>query len=71
MAALSELSGHYLLPDFETVWEYVREIVDLGSTDGMSGRAEYYVDGFTEEINREILEDLHIYLREKLVPEGV
>ena len=71
VAALSELSGVYLLPDFETVWESVRQIVDLGSTDGMSGLAEYQVDGFSEEINREILENLHAYLKERLVPEGI
>ena len=71
VAALSELSGRYLLPDFETTWDYVREIVNLGSTDGMSGQAEYHVDGFSEEVNREILEDIHLYLKKKLVRETI
>ena len=61
-AALSALSGRDLLPTVEEELALMRQTVDLGAVDGMSGVQEYKVDGFTLEENSETVRALRGYL---------
>ena len=61
-AALSDISGRNLLPSIEEEQALVKKTVDLGAVDGMSGKQEYKVDGFTLEENSQTLQALHHYL---------
>ena len=61
-AALSQLSGRDLLPTVEEELALMRQTVDLGAVDGMSGVQEYKVDGFTLEENSETVRALRDYL---------
>ena len=61
-AALSQLSGRDLLPTVEEELALMRQTVDLGAVDGMSGVQEYKVDGFTLEENSETVRALRGYL---------
>ncbi len=65
VAALSEQSGTNLLPSIEEEQALVKKTVDLGAVDGMSGKQEYKVDGFTLAENSRTLQALHDYLSAK------
>ncbi|HJO81608.1 MAG: DUF4392 domain-containing protein [SAR202 cluster bacterium] len=62
VAALSEAKGQNLLPSIEDEQALMKQTVDLGAVDGMSGKQEYKVDGFTLEENSQTLQALHDYL---------
>ena len=65
LAALSEQSGRNLLPSVEEQRSVLHAMVARGSTNGMSGLPENKVDGFDEDVNDAILDELHGYLREQ------
>ena len=64
-ASLSKLAGRNLLPTLEQEADLLRRTVDLGSVDGFSAEARYYVDGFSLEENGELLGRLHRLLAEE------
>jgi len=55
LAAMSKLTKTNLLPSFEEVKDYLHFIVNKGATDGIKGAGNYSVDGFSLEIEKEIL----------------
>ena len=63
VAALSLKAGRNLLPSLVDESQCIRYFVDAGGVDGVSGKREYLVDGFTLEENAEILSLLHNYIR--------
>ncbi|MBI9046168.1 MAG: DUF4392 domain-containing protein [Anaerolineaceae bacterium] len=65
VTAISELSGQNFLLSPEKEWEWVCNFVKQGATAGISGKRECMVDGYSEEINGDILRALHGYLAEK------
>ena len=64
-ASLSKLAGRNLLPTLDQEADSLRRTVDLGSVDGFSTEAKYYVDGFSLEENGELLGRLHALLAEE------
>lgn len=48
-----------VLPSYEEVKGYLKEIVKLGSVDGVTKEQVLSVDGFSLEVEKEILSDLH------------
>ena len=62
VAAISKLKGKKLLPSVEEEQELLRQTVEIGAVDGMSGKFENKVDGFTMEENSETVRMLHDYL---------
>ena len=67
VAALSRRRGENLLLSVEAERELVKRVADAGAVDGVSGRSEYRVDGFSLEENSETVARLH----ELLAAEGV
>lgn len=59
-AYLQKLAKVKVLPDYEEVENYLRKIVGLGSVDGVTKTQELSVDGFSLEVEKEILENLHL-----------
>lgn len=59
VAYLQELTGRRLLLDYEEVREYLERIVALGSVDGTNGKCIPTVDGFSLDVEKEILDALH------------
>ena len=59
VAALSQLTGHNLLPSLETDRRLITHLVDQGAVDGTSGENKYYVDNFTLDENAAVLRQLH------------
>lgn len=59
VAYLQELTGERLLLDYEEVRGYLERIVALGSVDGTNGKCIPTVDGFSLEVEQEILDALH------------
>ncbi|MDY0014752.1 MAG: DUF4392 domain-containing protein [Bacteroidales bacterium] len=55
LAAMSNITKTNLLPSFEEVKDYLYFIVNKGATDGIKGAGNYSVDGFSLEIEKEIL----------------
>lgn len=62
VAALSLQKKQNLLPVKEVEQKLLKRIVDLGAVDGMSGRCEYKVDGFSLDENSQTVERLHRFL---------
>ncbi len=58
VAAMSRQCGEDLLPTAGEAQAAIMRVVDLGAVDGISGRAEYTVDGFTIAENLQRLERL-------------
>lgn len=58
-AYLQIMSGERLLPTYSETAKYLQKIVDMGSIDGVTKRHESTVDGFTPEIEREIIDSLN------------
>jgi hypothetical protein len=65
--ALSEMMNRNLLPSNKEIWEIVRSVVDAGGVDGISGEHIYRVDGFSDDIDGEIVDFLHDYLDSRLI----
>ena len=66
LAAMSQISGVNLLPGIEQQRRVLHQIVDLGATNGISGRQEYLVDGFDDDVNDGILRELEDYVTREL-----
>jgi len=58
VAAMSRQCGQDLLPTAEEAQSAIIRIVDLGAVDGISGSAQYSVDGFTLDDSMQLLERL-------------
>lgn len=59
-AYLQTISGHHVMPNYNDVAAYLQKIVNSGSIDGITKKHEPTVDGFSADIEREILCDLNI-----------
>lgn len=55
ITALSKHTGHFLLPSFEWVEDYIGKTVQIGSVDGVTHQKEISVDGKSMVIEKEIL----------------
>ena len=62
VAAISLIKNQNLLVSVEEEKEIIHALVGLGVVDGMSGKAECFVDGFDLDSNSKILQDLHSLL---------
>ncbi len=62
-AYLNLLSGAAVMPDYDEIETYLRHIVSLGSVDGVTRRHTPTVDGFSAEVEREIVENLRERIR--------
>lgn len=58
-AYIQKKTGRKVLPSFEEIRDYLKEIVKLGSVDGVTRKQDLSVDGFSLETEREIIDDLH------------
>ena len=58
VAYLQILSGEEVLVSFAEIEKYLREIIAIGSVDGVTGKKEMRVDGFDMIIEKEILDSL-------------
>jgi len=67
VTALSEMVNRNLLPSSEKMWGLIERVVDSGGVDGISGRQIKLVDGFDYDIDGEIINSLHEYLKERLL----
>lgn len=54
-ACLQELSGKAVMPHYDEIRDYLEKIVALGSVDGVTKRHTPTVDGFSAEVEREIV----------------
>lgn len=54
-ACLQELSGTTVMPRYDEIQAYLSQIVALGSVDGVTKRHTPTVDGFSAEVEREIV----------------
>ena len=68
VAAISMREGRNLLPSLQEEQELIKRTADMGAVDGMSGKSEYRVDGFTLDENSETVARLHELLAERGVP---
>lgn len=59
IAYLSILTNKYLLPYFDDVEQYLKDIVDIGSVDGILKKPILSVDGFSLDIEKNILNRLN------------
>lgn len=66
IAALSLIKKQNLLPPVDWERQMLKQIVDSGAVDGISGKKEYSVDGFPIEENCEILKNLNETVSRKL-----
>lgn len=57
-AYLQILSGEEVLVSFTEIEKYLRQIINIGSVDGVTGKREMGVDGFNMIIEKEILDSL-------------
>jgi len=62
VTAISLIKNQNLLVSVEKEKEIIYALVGLGVVDGMSGKAECFVDGFDLDSNSKILQDLHSLL---------
>ncbi|MBP1634641.1 MAG: hypothetical protein H6Q10_1215 [Acidobacteria bacterium] len=62
VAALSRLTGRFLLPSRGEVRAQLERTVALGAVDGVSGRRTLTVDGFPAEENERVLGEMHAWL---------
>ncbi len=66
LSALSIIRGTNLLPSVEDEKKLIKEMVDLGAVDGVSGKQDYRVDGFSLDENSNTLIKLHEYIKNHL-----
>lgn len=57
-ACLRQLSGKAVMPAYGEIRTYLEHIVALGSVDGMTGEHTPTVDGFSQDIERDVIECL-------------
>ena len=57
-AYIQKLTGSRVLPKFSELKEYLARIVEMGSVDGVTKEHTLSVDGFSLEVEREILDGL-------------
>ena len=57
-AYLSILSRMHLLPEYREIADYLVQTVDIGSVDGVTHERVPHVDGFSEEVEQEIVDAL-------------
>lgn len=57
-AYLAILTGEDIFPTFQNIYDYIRMTVDLGSVDGVTKEHVISVDGFSMEIEKEIITSL-------------
>ncbi len=62
VASMSKLAGRDLLPTIEEEQDLLRSAVAAGCVDGMSGKVEPKVDGFTMEENSDALRELRAHV---------
>jgi Domain of unknown function (DUF4392) len=62
VAALSRLTGRYLLPSAAEARSVLERAVALGAVDGVSGRHTLTVDGFPAEENERVLGEMQAWL---------
>ena len=70
-ACLSILEGKRLMPSCDWAAEYLRETVEIGSVDGITHERVAHVDGFDENVEREILEALASQVDEELSEQSI
>lgn len=58
-AYIQKIKKVRVLPGFAEIRKYLEDIVRMGSVDGVTKEQMLSVDGFSLEVEREILEDLH------------
>ncbi|MEX0762240.1 MAG: glutamate cyclase domain-containing protein [Dehalococcoidia bacterium] len=63
VAALSQLTDRNLLPSVEQGYQWVKDIVEAGAVEGMSGERKDWVDARNPEEDSVCLRDLHDLLR--------
>lgn len=61
LAYLTLFSGKNLLPSPEEEERLFKKIVDQGAVHGLTGKREYFIDGFSLKENREVIEKLNKY----------
>jgi len=59
-AYLEQFSGKPLLPSYDTVMDYLNEIVALGAVDGVTKEAVATVDSYPTKVKKEILDKLRV-----------
>lgn len=58
-AYMQKMKKVKVLPSYSEVERYLKKIVKLGSVDGVTKKQMLSVDGFSMEVEKEILEELH------------
>ena len=66
-AYLSILSGLPLLMSFSDIYSYISQTVEIGSVDGVTHERVPHVDGFGEDIEKEIVDALHAEVCQRIV----
>ena len=65
-AYLSILSGLSLLMPYDDINSYLEQTVEIGSVDGVTHERVPHVDGFSEDIEKEIVDALHAEVRQRI-----
>lgn len=60
IAAMQKKTGKELLPSFEQVYAYLEYIVSKGSVDGVKKEHILSVDGFGPDVEKEVIDGLHL-----------
>ncbi|MDY3918283.1 MAG: DUF4392 domain-containing protein [Candidatus Limivivens sp.] len=63
VAWLEKKTGEKLLPEFGQVRDYLAYIVSRGSVDGVKKEAVLSVDGFSLDVEKEVIDGLHTVIR--------
>lgn len=61
-ACLEKLTGTHVLPPYENMKDYLEKTIAMGSIDGVNKVHTCTVDGFSPEIEKEIVDALHTSL---------
>ena len=62
-AYMQKIKKIKVLPTYKEIENYLKTIVRMGSVDGVTKEQAMSVDGFSLEVEREILEELHRAVR--------
>lgn len=65
-AYLSILTHTYILPSYQIMADYLTRIVKMGCVDGVIKKPQQTVDGFSAEVEEEILDALNNYVSDML-----
>lgn len=66
VAYLSEMQNENLFADYETIFDYIKYIVSLGSVDGVKKEHIPTVDGYDESVEKEIIDSINNYIASKI-----